>query len=294
MPRLTRNLPLPAAAAGLASIILGAAFVAARFAMTETEPATLAFVRFAIATACLGALLPFLARGRVAARDALPLLALGALQFGVFHIAYNAGLDIINAARAAIIFSLVPFVTMMIGAAAGTERLSRFKAAGVVLTIAGVAVALSDKAGAVGARPWLGEGLIFASVCCGSTYNVFARPYIMRNPAAPATTLAMAGGLMLVLPFAAGEGIFVQPPSFSAAGWAAVLFLAIPSGAFTFFLWNWALRRAAPTLIAVFLPLSPISAAGLGALVLGERVSTPFFVGLALVIAGIWLAYRRR
>ncbi len=55
---MTRNFALPAAAACLTSIILGAAFVAARYAMAETEAATLAFIRFAIATACLSAFLP--------------------------------------------------------------------------------------------------------------------------------------------------------------------------------------------------------------------------------------------
>lgn len=286
------NAILPAAAAGLTSIILGAAFVAARFAMAETEPATLAFIRFAIAAACLAVFLPVIAERRVAPRDILPLLALGAIQFGAFHITYNAGLDIISAARAAIIFSLVPFMTMVIGAVFGYERLTAFKALGVVVTIVGVAVALGDRAGTPGDRPWIGEGLIFFSVCCGSTYNVLSRPYLARYPSVPASALAMAGGLILVLPFAVTEGMLTQPPSFSPGVWAAILFLGIPSGALGFFLWNWALRRATPTLVSVFLPLSPISAAGLGALILGETVSWPFYAGLALVIAGIWLAYR--
>jgi len=47
-----------------------------------------------------------------------------------------------------------------------------------------------------------------------------------------------------------------------------------------------------PEQVTVFLAVSPITAAGLGAALLGERLSMGLFVGLACVALGLWLAYR--
>jgi drug/metabolite transporter (DMT)-like permease len=44
--------------------------------------------------------------------------------------------------------------------------------------------------------------------------------------------------------------------------------------------------------VTVFLSLSPVTAAALGALLLDEPVSGGALAGLACVVAGLWLAHR--
>jgi len=50
--------------------------------------------------------------------------------------------------------------------------------------------------------------------------------------------------------------------------------------------------QVSPARVTVFLPLNPIAAAALGALLLGERVGARFGLGLTCVVVGVWLAYR--
>src|SRR5690606_30030401 len=109
---------------------------------------------------------------------------------------------------------------------------------------------------------------------------------------APVTALAMAAGILVLIPFAAAEGLFTAPLPLSPGGWVVLLFLAGPAGALGFFMWNWALRRIAPTSVAVFLPLSPVIAAALGAWLLDEVLGPRFVAGLSLVVIGIWCAVR--
>jgi drug/metabolite transporter (DMT)-like permease len=59
-----------------------------------------------------------------------------------------------------------------------------------------------------------------------------------------------------------------------------------------YYLWLWALRHASPTRVTVFLALSPITATLLGALALGEPVSSQLVAGLACVVLGLWVAHR--
>jgi drug/metabolite transporter (DMT)-like permease len=95
-------------------------------------------------------------------------------------------------------------------------------------------------------------------------------------------------GFLAVL--AAGEGFFHSLPYFTAAGWLAVVFIGISSG-IGYYLWLWALNHTTPTKVTVFLALSPITAAGLGALLLEEGISIMLFLGLACVVLGLWIAH---
>jgi drug/metabolite transporter (DMT)-like permease len=74
-------------------------------------------------------------------------------------------------------------------------------------------------------------------------------------------------------------------------GWWAVVFIGLASGLGNF-LWLWALGHTTPTRVTVFLALSPLTAAALGALLLGEALSAATLLGVAGVALGLWLATR--
>ena len=285
---------LPAAAVTVSVTLLGASFVATRFVIDQVEPASLAFLRYLVASLCL---LPFLAaagRVRLSRRHVLAFVGLGVLQFGIFQYLLNAGLQHIAASRGAVIFALIPMLTMGVAAAMRFEALTPGKAVASVLSVVGVGLALGDKAFAEGAvaADWTGELLFFAGVCCGATYNAFASRMLRTYPALPFTMLTMLPGLCLLTVLAGAEGLFAAAPAFTPGGWLAIAFLGLPAGAMGFYLFNWALARMSPTRTAIFVPISPLAAALLGALLLDETVAPLFFVGLACVVAAIWLAGR--
>lgn len=284
---------LPAAAAAATGIQVGSAMVATRFVVDQTGPASLAFLRYAIAVACL---LPFVlvARPRVrfARADLGPIALLGIAQFGVLIALLNYGLRLIPSGRAALIFATVPLLTMVIAIALGHERLSLMKLLGVAAAIGGVAVTLGD--GALEGRPsaaWTGELAVFASALCGALCSVLYRPYVRRYPALPVSAVAMLASVGFLAVLAAGEGFFRALPEVTPGGWLAVLFIGAGSG-IGYYLWLWALGRATATEVTVFLALSPVTAAWLGALLLGEPLTVTSAIGVLLVAFGLALAYR--
>lgn len=287
---------LPIAAAAATGIQVGAAIVATRFVVDQTGPASLALLRYVIGFFCL---LPFVIlsgqRMRFAARDVVPIALLGITQFGILIALLNYGLRFIPSARAALIFALFPLLTMLIAAALGHERLSAAKSAGVALTIAGVGLALGEKAVATGDAPmqWLGELAVFASAFSGALCSVLYRPYLRRYPTLPVGAFAMLASVAFLALLAAGEGFFAGLPRFTTAGWLAVMFIGVSSG-IGYFLWLWALNHASPTRVTVFLALSPITAAVLGAAVMAEPLSATMLAGLGLVVLGLWVAHWRR
>jgi drug/metabolite transporter (DMT)-like permease len=184
-------------------------------------------------------------------------------------------------------------MTMLLAAALGRETLSAARTSGVLLSIAGVAVALGGKAAGAtaAAHDWGGELAIAAAAFSGAACSVLYRPYLNRYPALPVGALAMLASVAVLTVPAAAEGLFGAPLQLATAGWAAILFIGVSSG-IGYYLWLWALARAPATQVTVFLALSPITAALLGALLLGEGVGTATIAGLGCTVLGLWLAHR--
>jgi drug/metabolite transporter (DMT)-like permease len=281
---------LPFLAAVATGVQVGSAMVATRFVADQTGPASLALLRYAIGVGCLAPAAALLAPpARFARRDLLPLALLGITQFGILIALLNYGLRVIPAGRGALIFATTPLLAMGLAAALGQERLTRAKAAGVLLTIAGVGLAVGEPA--LPGSGWAGELAVLGSALSAAVCSVLYRPYLRKYPTLRVSAFAMLAAIAFLVVPAAGEGFFATPPRFTAGGWAAVGFIGVGSGA-GYALWLWALRHATPTRVTVCLALSPLVAAGLGALFLGEAITARSGGGLAAVVLGLWLAHR--
>jgi drug/metabolite transporter (DMT)-like permease len=286
---------LPILAAAATGILVGAAIVVTRFVIAQTQPASLAFLRYLLGCVCL---LPFWLRVEkrpFAPRDWLPIGLLGIVQFGAVVGLLNYALQSVPSARAALIFATSPLLTMLLAAAFGQEHITLPKAAGVLLTIVGVGLALGERlvTEAGTGQGWLGETAVFGSAFCAALCSVLYRPYLRKYPPLQISLYAMFASVLFLAVLAAREGFFQAWPHFTTGGWLAVGFIGLNSGV-GYYLWLWALHHTTATNVTIFLALNPITAAGLGVLFLGEVISIPFLWGLACVIAGLWLALKVR
>jgi drug/metabolite transporter (DMT)-like permease len=261
-------------------------------------PFTLAMLRYAIGFACLA---PFAWRERAGisaarpvhgrARDFTAMAVLGIVQFGLLIALLNFALTRIGAAEAALIFSLFPLLTMLVAAGAGRERVTPALIAGVVLSIAGVAVSLGPKLGSRTDPAWWGEAFVFIAAALGAACSVLYRPYLQRYPTLPVSAFAMLSSVIFLAVPAAGEHWPSRVATFSATAWAATGFIGLSSG-IGYFAWLYALKHESPTRVTVFLALNPPTAALLGWVLLSEPVHGGIVAALVLVGAGLWLATR--
>lgn len=285
---MNRILLAHAAAAG-AALSAGAAVVATRFVIGETDPLSLVFYRYLVAVFCFAPFLPMLwPRGGLTAAECARIAMFGILFFVLFPWAFNASLELNPAARGAVGLATIPIQTLLVAAAFGRERLSKAKIAGVLLAFGGIVVAFGTAAFANGSGSYLrGDGLMLLGVLCAAVYSVFSRPTLMRHGPLFVTALGMAfavAALLPVLAFKAGGALL---PSFSARGWLAVLFLGTVAGTLQFSLFMLALRWLPPTTTVLYLTLNPIAAMVLGIVVLGEGLTAELVAGMVLVLAGI-------
>lgn len=273
---------------------VGAAIVASRFVVAEVPPLTLAMLRYAIGFACL---LPFALpalrglRGTLQRGDVVAMAALGIGQFGVLVGLLNWGLQTVAAAPAALIFSLFPLLTLLLGAALGREQVSPRLAAGVLLSIAGVGLSLWPKLQLPHGGHWWGELAVLASACVGALCSVLYRPYLQRYPTVPVSAFAMLASVLFLAVIALGEGWPAHVGMLGARAWALVAFIGLSSG-IGYFWWLYALKHESPTRVTVFLALNPVTAALLARALLAEPLPAQMVLALVLIFAGLWLATR--
>ena len=280
-------------AAAVTGVQVGAAITATRYVAADISPASLAFLRYAIGVACLVPAVALAGRIRFARADIVPIAALGIGQFGVLIALLNYGLRTVPAARGALIFASFPLLTLVVAALLGHERVTIRKIGGILATLLGVFLALSDKvlngASDHGWGALTGELAILASAATGAICSVLYRPYLARYPTLPVSAFAMMAAAAALLIPAALDDLFVAPGALSRGAWAAILFIGLSSGG-GYVLWLWALKNIAATRVTVFLSLSPVTAAALGVVVLGEAVTVGMMAGVVCVAAGLWLA----
>ena len=277
-------------AAVASSALGGMAAAVTRFALGASDPVTLAVFRFGLGFLLL---LPLALALRVQwprGRDWLAVAALGVMFYGAFFVVYGEALVYTTAARGSLAVSTLPLLTMIVAALLGREALTRRKSLGVILAIGGVAIALGAGLSGAPAQAWRGDLIMLTGMLAMALYNVLSRPLMSRSSALGYAAAGMGFGSGFNALAAWHGGGFERVPSFGAAEWLAALYLGALGGALAFYLWVYALQRTTPTRVANTITVSPIAAALLAAVLLGESIGASLVIGVAAVAAGIWIA----
>lgn len=280
------------AAAAFAAVLFGASVVAVRIAVRDVPPLTLALLRIAQGSILLLVALAVFRRDllRVDRRDVPYLALLGLLFFTIFPVTFNAGLRYIEASRAALLIATMPLWSLVLGRLVTRERLAPRQIAGVLTSIAGVAIVMVNRgAGNTGASGSVkGDALLLTTALCGAVYNVLAKRMLARYGGLTVTLYAMLFGTLFLAPASVAE----RAPSLDALSretLASIVFLGVFGGAIGFSLWTSALRRLSPTQVAVYINLNPMVATLLAATLLREHLSPLFVVGFVAVAAGVMI-----
>ena len=212
-PWLRGVLPLLAAAA--TGVQVGAAIVATRVVIDQATPVSLAMLRYTIGFLCLVPAVALAGRVTIARRDLVPVALLGIGQFGILVVLLNYGLKFIPSARAALIFATFPLLTLLLAVALRQERMTLAKTLGVLLTVAGVGVALGEHLDTGhSSQFWIGDLAVFASALTGALCSILYRPYLKKYPALPVSAFAMLASVIFLALVAAAEGFFLALPRF--------------------------------------------------------------------------------
>lgn len=277
-----------------AASIGGFTVVMTRFVVPETDPFTLASVRYLIGSACLLALVAYQGRRfRVDPRDRLGLIILALIFFAAFPYCFARALEDTTSARGALIYACMPLVTMFLAAAFRIERITSWKFLGVLCAIAGVwsAIGLDVDAPPNALR---GDVIMVIGTAFSAAYTVFAKRYVMKYDGVAMTAWSMLFGSFALFVVAMIFGApFSGSLDLSLQGWGALLFLALPGGALMMWCFISGFRLVTPTQAAIAVGCNPLTAILFAAWILSEPVGWGSAVGFALVTIAVLCANKK-
>lgn len=271
------------------NIVIGRAVIA------DVPPFTLAFFRWALASAIV---LPIAWAGISAARSvwrrASPqLFLLGFLGMWICGAVVYLSLQVTTATNATLIYTTSPVFVILIEAAFRGRRTGWPELVGIPLAVAGVAVIVTkgDAATLLALSFNLGDLGILICALAWAVYTVVLKDQVFKGLGTmPLFAMIATCGALVLLPFMLVESALIGGFPMSARAWVAILALATVSSVLAFSSYQYGVKVFGPTITSIVLYVMPVYGVGLAILVLGEAFRTYHLAGMGLVLVGVVLA----
>jgi len=279
----------------LLNVIWGSTDVAAKYAVSEMAPASVAWVRFSIALLVFA---PVLMKRRSeiprTVKGLLPFVALGICGFfGNFVLHYH-GLSLAPASHATALRVSEALVIVALSYLILRERVGRKALFGLLSGAAGVTLVLDIDLNnlslfASGYR--LGDLIIIGGIFVEALYTIIGKRVLVRTRPLTATALACVFGWVLLTVFygpSVAADLSRNPPSWMAL--LACAFLGLVASALCYWVWYRVLSRRDSHRVGITIMVQPAVGIPLAALVFGDNINPFFLGGAALIAAGVYFA----
>ena len=282
--------------AALAAVILwGASPVAAKVAVADFSPFSVAVLRTFLGGA-LAVPVALALKVRWPAQRRLQglLLLSGFCGFVAFPMLFTFGVRLTSANHASMILASLPIFTGAIAMGWDRRRPTRIWILGSLIALAGEVILIGGRTGGgAGQATIAGDALVFLSNGFASLGYVAGGRLQQAGYPSTGTTFwgaaAMALLLAPVMPVLWTQGAFAVA---SVPAWSAIAYLAVVVTILGYVLWHWALGRGGIARVGLVQFLQPLSGIVLAAVLLHEAVSLSFLLASALVLLGVWLAMK--
>ena len=222
---------------------------------------------------------------------------LGLLGLGVLgnHLLILMGLNYVSGAVGGVIIGASPVVTTLLSAMLIRDVPLRAVWLGALLSFAGVGLVSVAGFQAVGEQPLLGGTLVFLGVVSWALYSIGSRTIMERMSSLTVnwTTLLVATLLQLPLLWTDRKMIDAGLASVTMSDWLALGYLVVFATAVAQQAWLFGIKGIGPSRASVLGNLTPVAAIGLSALILSEPVGIIELLGIALILAGVWVVNRQ-
>jgi len=277
----------------LTMLFWGGTFVAGRLLAGVVPPFPAAFLRFALASGMLLALLYYSEGGRLPGLDRRQfgaVVLLGLTGVVGYNVAFFTGLQTVSASRAGLIIALNPVGIALLSALFCGERFQPLRLFGVAVSVCGAMLVISRGhlsllTSGIGA----GELTLLGCVACWALYSVIGRRAM--HGLSPLTAVAYSAlvGALLLAPVALAQGALSGFYGYGLKAWGSLGYLAV-FGTVLGFVWYYqAIREIGTVRSGVFINFVPIFSMLLGFVFLREPLTSSLLLGAALVISGAWL-----
>jgi len=271
-------------------LIWANAYTFVRVATRYLSPANLALLRFALVWPFL-LLFPHLYRLRTLQRsDWLRLVVVSFLMVPAYHLSLNAAETRVAASVAALTAGFSPLLTNLFSALILHERLPFRRGAGLVVSLAGLAVLVVGINGHIETESAIGVFLAFLAPLSWSLSTVLGKPLVAKYRGLDVTVWGLFLGTLFLLPWLRPSSFAAQLAAMPPTAWLSAGYLAYLSILLGYPVWFRALETKKASDTGMFVYLNPLIGTVSGVLFLHESLTPLMLLGAAGILAGLVVA----
>jgi drug/metabolite transporter (DMT)-like permease len=273
------------------ALVWGVNYSVIKYGTGVVPPLAYNAARVTIGAVCLMVIALIWGGAAPSRRDAVTLIALGALGNGVYQMFFAEGISRTRAGEAALVVGASPALMMIIGRLRGVEQVTMRRVIGIALSILGVGLVVLGAASSKGSHggSLTGDLLVLAGSVCWATYTILLIPYTKRLSGWYVLAFSMLGGSVVLL---LGGARFVASVNWLALPgltWAAILYGSLGALVFAYMLWYRGVKVLGPTRTSLYGNFQTLIALGVAWITLGERPTLWQVVGAVTIVSGVLL-----
>lgn len=219
----------------------------------------------------------------------------------LFSICMLFGVSLTTAVAAGLVMSSIPTVVAILSWLFLKERIGRRTSAAIACAALGIGLFSLQKPDAgIAATPessFMGLGyavwgnlLVFAAVVCEASYVVIGKKLTEGLGPKRISAIINLWGFALVTPFGLWTAWHFDFAVVSGDIWALLFFYALAASVWTVWLWMTGLKIVPASRAGVFTVMLPVSAAAVGVLFMGERLTPMQMLAFGIALLGLILA----
>lgn len=229
----------------------------------------------------------------VSHRDYGILFLCGMTGIAANQLLFIKGLSLTTPINASLLITTTPILVFLISALVFKERITTWKAIGLLLGASGTVLLLAGKNFSFTSETLPGDLILLLSTLFFGTYLILVKPLTARYKALTITKWAFLFALIPVVPVSLPQLWEVDWNTFPVSIVLALSFVILGATFFAYLINNWTLQHVSPAVVGIYIYLQPLLAS-LIAIGLGKDALSLDKVLLGLMIlAGVYLVGRK-
>jgi drug/metabolite transporter (DMT)-like permease len=275
-----------------ASAIWGGMYVVSKVVLEVIPPFALLTLRLLLGSLVLGLIVQWQGGLGFDRQQWKQVLGVGIVGYGISIGFQFIGTKLSNASNGALITSSTPAFVLLFAALLLKEKLTKRQIFALAISTLGALIVVDPRAARLSPDFFWGNVSLVAAAITWALYSVLIRLVTRRLDTLRVSLVAFLGGLFITFPASLWEWTTLGIGTIDWGVIAGILYLGMISTALAMFLWNTAFASLPAGVASLTLFAQPLVGALLGALWLGEKLSTLFFFGGVLISIGLVLASR--
>ena len=276
----------------LAASIWGGVYVVSKLVLEVLPALELVWIRYVVALVALGLFARLSGESWRIPRRTLPLVALiGIIGYFISIWAQFAGTHLSSAQMGSVITAATPAFMVVFARLLLKEPITVKKAISLCLATAGVLCIVGI--GEIGESTRMGGLILVVAAVAWALMSVLIKMIPAGCSMIVVTMYAILVATIAMTPLAVAQ---MKPEHLQVIGhpviWGGIMYIGTISTAGAFYFWNKGLQLVEAGSGGVYFFFQPLVGTLFGWIFLGEQVGLPFWIGSALIVAGVLLVIR--